>query len=372
MTSTFTALLCLGLYLSQTIGAQTQILSKPIIWAKPNFMIPKGRPAKILCRGFPEATEYQLYFEGRLSARQSPRQPGIRNIVSFPISAMTLLTAGQYRCIYRSGELWSNPSDPLDLVVTEMYDTPTLSVHPRPEVSSGDNVTFYCRLETATNMFFLLKEGRSSRPQPRYGNTQVGFPVGPVSTAHRGTYRCFGSYNNHAWSFPSEPVKLLVTEDAGDTSLAPTEHTSFSDESTRTRSMGWGPRKAAEDSWDPHLLTTNTAVQQDPALWNHTAQNLLRMGLAFLVLVVIGYLLTEGWLCRKRIQQELQGTGLQVRNTGEGSEHSDCWANDQGMGWPQTFNNQYRISIYELDQEPERQPLADKDVGCEQMVQPSE
>lgn len=92
-----------------------------------------------------------------------------------------------------------------------MYDTPTLSVHPRPEVSSGDNVTFYCRLETATNMFFLLKEGRSSRPQPRYGNTQVGFPVGPVSTAHRGTYRCFGSYNNHAWSFPSEPVKLLVT-----------------------------------------------------------------------------------------------------------------------------------------------------------------
>nr|UWX10954.1 natural cytotoxicity triggering receptor 1 [Felis silvestris] len=317
MTSTFTALLCLGLYLSQTIGAQTQILSKPIIWAKPDFMIPKGRPAKILCRGIPEATEYQLYFEGRLSAWQSPRQPGIRNIVSFPISAMTLLTAGQYRCIYRSGELWSNPSDPLDLVVTEMYDTPTLSVHPRPEVSSGDNVTFYCRLETATNMFFLLKEGRSSRPQPRYGNTQVGFPVGPVSTAHRGTYRCFGSYNNHAWSFPSEPVKLLVTEDAGDTSLAPTEHTSFS------------------DSWDPHLLTTNTAVQQDPALWNHTAQNLLRMGLAFLVLVVIGYLLTEGWLCRKRIQQELQGTGLQVRNTGEGSEHSDCWANDQGMGWPQ-------------------------------------
>uniref|UniRef100_A0A8C8YBK5 Natural cytotoxicity triggering receptor 1 n=1 Tax=Panthera leo TaxID=9689 RepID=A0A8C8YBK5_PANLE len=279
MTSTFTALLCLGLYLSQTIGAQTQILSKPIIWAKPNFMIPKGRPVKILCQGIPEATEYQLYFEGRLSAWQSPRQPGIRNIVSFPISAMTLLTAGQYRCIYRSGELWSNPSDPLDLVVTEMYDTPTLSVHPRPEVSSGDNVTFYCRLETATNMFFLLKEGRSSRPQPRYGNTQVGFPVGPVSTAHRGTYRCFGSYNNHAWSFPSEPVKLLVT-----------------------------------DSWDPHLLTTNTAVQQDPALWNHTAQNLLRMGLAFLVLVVLGYLLTEGWLCRKRIQQT-------SRNRASSQEH---------------------------------------------------
>lgn len=72
-------------------------------------------------------------------------------------------------------------------------------------------MTFYCRLGTATSTFFLLKEGRSSRPQHRYGNTQVEFPMGPVTTAHRGTYRCFGSYNNYAWSFPSEPVKLLVT-----------------------------------------------------------------------------------------------------------------------------------------------------------------
>lgn len=36
----------------------------------------------------------------------------------FHIPAMTPLTAGQYKCIYRSKKLWSNPSDPLDLVVT--------------------------------------------------------------------------------------------------------------------------------------------------------------------------------------------------------------------------------------------------------------
>lgn len=38
--------------------------------------------------------------------------------VKFSLSAMTSLTAGQYSCSYRSGELWSEPSDPLDLVVT--------------------------------------------------------------------------------------------------------------------------------------------------------------------------------------------------------------------------------------------------------------
>lgn len=42
----------------------------------------------------------------------------------------------------------------------------------------------------------------------------------------------------------------------------------------------------------------------DLALWNHTAQNLLRMGLAFLVLLALGYLLAEDWLCRKRMQEE--------------------------------------------------------------------
>lgn len=95
--------------------------------------------------------------------------------------------------------------------LTGMYDKPTLSVHPGSEVISGEKVTFYCRLETATSTFFLLKEGRSSHPQRRYGNMQAEFSMNPVTAVHGGTYRCFGSYNNHVWSLPSEPVTLLVT-----------------------------------------------------------------------------------------------------------------------------------------------------------------
>jgi hypothetical protein len=106
--------------------------------------------------------------------------------------------------------------------LTGMYDTPTLSVHPGPEVTLGENVTFHCCLDTATSTFFLVKEGSSRRAQHRYGNIQAEFPVGPVSTAHKGTYRCFGSYNNHAWSFPSEPVTLLVTGE--DTPQYPLPH----------------------------------------------------------------------------------------------------------------------------------------------------
>lgn len=41
-----------------------------------------------------------------------------RSKVNVFIPQMTLHTAGEYACFYRSGELQSEPSDPLDLVVT--------------------------------------------------------------------------------------------------------------------------------------------------------------------------------------------------------------------------------------------------------------
>lgn len=62
--------------------------------------------------------EYRLHFEGLLSAFARPEPPGLRNKVKFSIRPMTSYTAGQYTCFYRTGELWSEPSDPLNLVIT--------------------------------------------------------------------------------------------------------------------------------------------------------------------------------------------------------------------------------------------------------------
>uniref|UniRef100_H0WIA4 Natural cytotoxicity triggering receptor 1 n=1 Tax=Otolemur garnettii TaxID=30611 RepID=H0WIA4_OTOGA len=281
-----TTLLCLVLCLSQRTGTQKETLSRPIIWARPSFMVPEGKQVAIWCQGTRAADEYQLHFEGSLSASQRPKPPGLGNKVKFLIPAMTSLTAGKYHCFYRSGELWSESSDLLNLVVTGMFDTPTLSVHPGPMVISGELVTFYCRLETGTSTFFLLKEGRSSHVQHRYGNAQAKFSMGPVTTAHRGTYRCFGSYNNHVWSFPSEPVELLITGEVESSAI-----------------IVFYPLFET-DSWDPDLLTTETGFHKDLALWDHAAQNLLRISLAFLVLMALVCLLAEDRLRRKRTFQK--------------------------------------------------------------------
>ncbi|XP_036162585.1 natural cytotoxicity triggering receptor 1-like isoform X2 [Myotis myotis] len=117
MPSTLPSLLCLGLYLSLRAGAQNQTLSKPLIWAKPSFMVPNGASVFVWCQGTHRAIEYQLHFKG-LFTLERPNDPGLTNKVKFSIQPMTSSTAGQYTCFYRTGELWSEPSDPLDLVIT--------------------------------------------------------------------------------------------------------------------------------------------------------------------------------------------------------------------------------------------------------------
>ncbi|KAM4824911.1 natural cytotoxicity triggering receptor 1-like isoform 3-T3 [Thomomys bottae] len=243
-------------------------LWKPAIWAKPSHLVPVGSRVEIWCRGPRDAVEFQLHFEGSLHAVQRTWKAGKTSRASFPIQLTTQGTAGQYRCLYSSGELWSDYSDPLDLVVTGLYDTPTLSVYPGPQVALGEPVTFCCRLETATTTFFLLKKGWPRHQQRRKGVLQAEFSMGPATLSHRGTYQCFGSYNDHLWSFPSKPVTLAVTGDVENASLATT---------------------------DP------------PA--SSPAQNLVRIGLGLLVVVALAWLVAEDQLLRKRVQAGARGCG---------------------------------------------------------------
>ncbi|XP_035868791.1 leukocyte immunoglobulin-like receptor subfamily A member 6 [Phyllostomus discolor] len=68
--------------------------------------------------------------------------------------------------------------------------------------------------------FHLLKEGgaellqhRKSEQRSCDGSWQAVFPVGPMSSSHGGTYRCYGSSssNPNVWSQPSTPLYLEVT-----------------------------------------------------------------------------------------------------------------------------------------------------------------
>ncbi|XP_037674996.1 leukocyte immunoglobulin-like receptor subfamily B member 3 isoform X2 [Choloepus didactylus] len=131
---------------------------------------------------------------------------------------MSTHTTGRFQCEYSSSEGWSAPSDPLHLVVTGAHSKPSLSAHPSPVVASGGNVSLSCGHQNLTGTFHLVKEGGDAPPQavnPQISarGNQAVFTVGPVTTHHGGSYRCYGSASSYpeSWSLPSDPVVIEVT-----------------------------------------------------------------------------------------------------------------------------------------------------------------
>uniref|UniRef100_A0A8C0R3D9 Ig-like domain-containing protein n=1 Tax=Canis lupus dingo TaxID=286419 RepID=A0A8C0R3D9_CANLU len=207
MTPALTVLLCLG----------ERTLPKPTIWAEPGSVVPWEAPVTIWCQGSLKAQEYFLYKE-RYSGTWN-RQPELefKDKAKFSITHMTDVYAGQYHCYYRSTTAWSNPSDPLELVVTGV--SPLRSpAQPGPTVAPGENVTLLCQSLSSVDIFLLSKEGAANPPlrlRSKYssGLYQAEFSMSPVTSAHRGTYRCYGSFNTSPYllSHPSVPVKILVS-----------------------------------------------------------------------------------------------------------------------------------------------------------------
>ena len=80
-----------------------------------------------------------------------------------------------------------------------------------------------CSSQYAAGTVHLLKEGgtdpllhKMSRSYGNQGREQAVFPVGPVTTSHGGTYRCYDapSTQPYLWSRPSDPLHLQVTGEA--------------------------------------------------------------------------------------------------------------------------------------------------------------
>ncbi|XP_011852283.1 PREDICTED: leukocyte immunoglobulin-like receptor subfamily A member 3 isoform X6 [Mandrillus leucophaeus] len=230
------------------------VSKKPSLSVQPGPVVAPGEKLILQCGSNVGYDRFALYKEwGRDFLQRPGRQPqaGLSQ-ANFPLGPVSRSYGGQYRCsgAHNLSSEWSAPSDPLDILISgQIRARPFLSVQPGSTVASGENVTLLCQSQGWMHTFLLTKEGAADPPlrlksKRRSHKYQAEFPMSPVTSAHVGTYRCYGSLSSNPYllTHPSDPLELVVS----------------------------------------------ASFPQD-----YTVENLICMGMAGLILVVLGILLFE-------------------------------------------------------------------------------
>ncbi|XP_043293510.1 leukocyte immunoglobulin-like receptor subfamily A member 6 isoform X3 [Cervus canadensis] len=202
---------------------------KPSLLSPQGPVVTSGQNLTLQCRSDAGYARFALSKEGGRDLPQRParRAQGGLSQADFPLGPVGTVHGGRYRCYGGHGlsSEWSAPSDPLELLVAGegpaglLRDRPSLSAWPGPSVAPGENVTLLCQSGNRTDTFLLSQEGAAHRPlrlraQDQGGRFRAEFSLSPVSSAHGGTYRCYRALGTdpHLLSRPSEPLALLVSD----------------------------------------------------------------------------------------------------------------------------------------------------------------
>ncbi|XP_046540131.1 leukocyte immunoglobulin-like receptor subfamily B member 3 [Equus quagga] len=270
----------------------------PALSVLPGPTVASGENVTLLCQTQSRRDTFLLSKEGATAPplRLRSKYQAQQYQAQFSMSPATSAHAGMYRCYSSCNtspyEL-SHPSDPLELMVSGIYSKPTLSALPSPVVTSGGNMTLQCDSWQGFDRFILTKEGEhkpswilDSQRHPN-GKFQALFPVGPMIPFHRWTFRCNGYYRKYpqVWSHPSDPLELLVSGPNVEPRRPPT-----------------GPISTTEMSDTISLSQNKSDSKSDSYPRDYTVENLIQMGMAGLILVVLGILIFQAQHSPRRPQ----------------------------------------------------------------------
>ncbi|KAM5209232.1 T-cell-interacting, activating receptor on myeloid cells protein 1-like isoform 2-T2 [Hipposideros larvatus] len=260
MTPEFLFLLCFGLCAGQGDIRRHESLPRPSISAWPSSVVPANSKVTLRCSAPTRDGNFALRKNGfPQGSVTSPDSPG--GLAEFHLADLKTRNAGEYTCEYyrrESPHIRSPPSDALLLLVTGNFPKPSLQPHQRGNVTAGGKVTLQCQRPehlTGSIMFALLKKGTSTPIQIQSSvGKETDFSLQNVAVDDTGDYSCvYFQRKPPFWaSEPSNHLAIWVT-------VSPAETTS------RDFTMG----------------------------------NLIRLGLAAIIMVTLGAFLVEAWLSQK-------------------------------------------------------------------------
>nr|XP_048308096.1 T-cell-interacting, activating receptor on myeloid cells protein 1-like isoform X2 [Myodes glareolus] len=255
------SLLCLWLCVGQTDIPGNGPPPKPSLSAWPSSVIPTKSSVTMQCKSPTPSEFFILKKEGLVFDSKKPND--LTAMTEFHIPELQQNDGGHYTCeSYRNG-ISSQPSDALLLLVTGYLPKPSLQAYHWGTVAAGSRVTLQCQKAgrvLGPMSFALLKEGRSSPVQTRSSvGTVLDFSLQNVTARDSGKYSCvyYQPKARYRASAPSNPLEISVTE------------------SSDTMTEGYTP---------PDSLTEG-----------YVMGNLIRLGLAAVIVLIMGGFLVEAW-----------------------------------------------------------------------------
>ncbi|XP_074793479.1 leukocyte immunoglobulin-like receptor subfamily A member 2 [Natator depressus] len=188
---------------------------KPTISLRPSVGVALGGAVTIQCRGRHQNVRFLLYKVGNPNTLQGVEPAG--DMAEFSIRNMSRRDTGTYSCRYSTKSdppVWSEPSDPVELVVAELpAPGPSISISPSGVISLGGAVTIRCQCRCKARRLLLCKDGVQIRELDAAGDGDE-FTIPSARWEDSGVYSCRSRSRSGPpnWSAPSDYVQIVVAE----------------------------------------------------------------------------------------------------------------------------------------------------------------